>query len=173
MDLTGRVGYQHSRSCTAHYRSGPGTTPWAPAVSQVLPDHAYAPDAATIRQLEEPDRPASHPQRTARAATPPRARLRDQRRSCPLLVAGEREQPPLLGNRHAQTQHNREQRQSTVAQSRPTVAAWRPDREGWLVSDPGMARSVSGQRPRARREPARTGRGPSPARCGQSRRKYP
>ena len=53
MDLTGRVGYQHSRSCTAHYRSGPGTTPWAPAVSQALPDHAYAPDAATIRQLGE------------------------------------------------------------------------------------------------------------------------
>jgi hypothetical protein len=31
----------------------------------------------------------------------------------------------------------------------------------------------SGQRPRARPEPARTGRGPSPARCGWSRRKFP
>ncbi|HEY6313909.1 MAG TPA: M1 family aminopeptidase [Streptosporangiaceae bacterium] len=31
----------------------PGTTPWAPAVSQAMPDHAYAPDAAKIRQLEE------------------------------------------------------------------------------------------------------------------------
>lgn len=31
----------------------PGTTPWAPAVSQALPDHAYAPNAGTIRQLEE------------------------------------------------------------------------------------------------------------------------
>jgi aminopeptidase N len=31
----------------------PGTTPWAPAVSQAMLDHAYAPNAAKIRQLEE------------------------------------------------------------------------------------------------------------------------
>ena len=30
----------------------PGATPWAPATSQTLPDHAYARDAAAVRQLE-------------------------------------------------------------------------------------------------------------------------
>jgi aminopeptidase N len=40
-------------SRTALEEIHPGITPWAPAVSQALPDHAYAPDAATIRQLEE------------------------------------------------------------------------------------------------------------------------
>jgi aminopeptidase N len=29
-----------------------GATPWAPSVSRELPDHAYAGDAATARQLE-------------------------------------------------------------------------------------------------------------------------
>ena len=40
-------------SRTALEEIHPGTTPWAPGVSQALPDHAYAPDAATIGQLEE------------------------------------------------------------------------------------------------------------------------
>lgn len=40
-------------SRTALEEIHPGTTPWTPAVSQALPDHAYAPNAATIRHLEE------------------------------------------------------------------------------------------------------------------------
>jgi hypothetical protein len=51
-----------------------------------------------------------------------------------------------------------------VERHRPTYAKSR------LTPEPN---GHSGQRPRARREPARTGCGPSSARCGQSRRKYP
>ena len=40
-------------SRTALEEIHPGTTPWAPAVSQTLPDHAYASDAAKIRRLEK------------------------------------------------------------------------------------------------------------------------
>ncbi len=40
-------------SRTALEEIHPGTTPWAPAVSQALPDHAYASDAAKIRRLEK------------------------------------------------------------------------------------------------------------------------
>jgi aminopeptidase N len=39
-------------SRTALEQTRPGATPWAAPVSQVLPDHAYASDAAKIRQLE-------------------------------------------------------------------------------------------------------------------------
>jgi aminopeptidase N len=39
-------------SRTAIEQTHPGATPWAEPVSQVLPDHAYARNAATIRQVE-------------------------------------------------------------------------------------------------------------------------
>jgi aminopeptidase N len=39
-------------SRTAIEESRTGTNPWAASVSEALPDHAYASDAATIRQLE-------------------------------------------------------------------------------------------------------------------------
>jgi aminopeptidase N len=40
-------------SRTALEEIHPGATPWAPAVSQAMPDHAYAPNAAKIRQLDD------------------------------------------------------------------------------------------------------------------------
>jgi aminopeptidase N len=39
-------------SRTVTEETHPRATPWAASVSEVLPDHAYAPDAATIRRLE-------------------------------------------------------------------------------------------------------------------------
>lgn len=39
-------------SRTAIEETCPGATPWAALVSRALPDHAYARDAATIRQVE-------------------------------------------------------------------------------------------------------------------------
>jgi aminopeptidase N len=40
-------------SRTALEETQPGSTPWAPDTSASLPDHAYAEDAALLRQLEE------------------------------------------------------------------------------------------------------------------------
>jgi aminopeptidase N len=40
-------------SRTALEETQPGSTPWAPDTSASLPDHAYAKNAAKLRQLEE------------------------------------------------------------------------------------------------------------------------
>jgi len=58
----------------------------------------------------------------------------------------------------------------TVAAGQRAQVKVPSERKREVTLDPGDLCGHSGQRPRVRREPARTGRGPSPAPCGRSRR---